>query len=164
MCAGEGGAPLGKGCACPARPPSPSSQKYSWAETRSPGPPSGLLRGAGSLTPGSYPTLMAWAHPLLPQDRMQRRTQSQDGQAMESQSLGPRAWACTLTPALGQPHCPTTAARVAQGLVQPSVDTLLCSASASGLNTWGPSVFPCGFVSQLHDALGLSLLDKTPAS
>lgn len=65
-------------------------------------PPSGLLRAAGSLTPGTLPTLTPRGRgrsPYRPQDRMQTRPQSQGGLARESQ---PRAQSRGLhfTPAL----------------------------------------------------------------
>lgn len=53
-------------------------------------------------------------------------------------SPGPRAWTCTLPLVLSQPHCPTRAAGVAQGPVQPPVDTLPCQATASGPNSRHP--------------------------
>lgn len=52
-----------------------------------------------------------------------------------------------------------------QGLVQPSVDILPCQVSASGTSptdTQGPSFSLCGFLSQVYEAWGLCLRDKTP--
>lgn len=162
MCAGEGGAPLREGCACPARPPSPSSQKYSWAETRSPA----VWPAQRSRLPDAW--LLPHPHglgvpPVTPgqdaKEAPEPRWPSHGIPVSWAQSLGLHSNPCPWSTPLPNHSC-----QVAQGLVQPSGDTLLCSASASGLNTRGLSVFPCGFVSQPHDALGLSLLDKTPAS
>lgn len=109
--------------------PSPSSQKYSWAETRSPHRLACSRQQALCRLAPSLPD-MPWTHPLPPsgQDaRDPRATVVNPGNPP-----GPRAWTCTLPPALHQPHCPTGAASVAQSPVQPSADTLPCQASASG--------------------------------
>lgn len=61
MCAGEEGAPLW--AALPAPPAHPAKNT---AGLKPDPAPSGLLKAAGSLTPGSLPTLMPWAQPLPP--------------------------------------------------------------------------------------------------
>ena len=71
---------------CP--PAGSSSQKYSWAETRSPA----VWPAQSSRLPDAW--LSPHPHalgrsPYRPQDRMQKRPQSQGGQARESQSPGP---------------------------------------------------------------------------
>lgn len=103
MCVLERGCPSRGSCACPALPPAHPAQNTA-----------GLKPDLPTVWPAQSSRLPdAWLCPhhhalgALPttQDRVQRRPQCQDGQARESQSLGLRAWACTLPPALGQPHC-----------------------------------------------------------
>lgn len=60
VCRG-GGCPSMGGCACLLAHPAKNT-----AGLKPDPPPSGLLKAAGSLTPGSLPTLVPWAQPLPP--------------------------------------------------------------------------------------------------
>lgn len=99
MCAGEEGAPLW--AALPAPPAHPAKNT---AGLKPDPPPSGLLKAAGSLTPGSLPTLMPWAQPLPPPGQDAKRPRSQGGRARESQS-----WA--QSPGLHFTPCPRSTSR-----------------------------------------------------
>lgn len=158
VCVLERGCPYRGSCACPALPPTHPAKNTAGLKPDLPT----VWPALSSRLPDAWlcPHLHALGALPTTQDRVQRRPQCQDGQARESQSLGPRAWSCTLLPGLGQPHCPT---RAAMGHRAPPsiVDTLSCQALASG-QAQTPRTHE--FVSQLHDTMGLCPLDKTPTS
>ena len=155
-------------CACPTRPPAHPAKNTAGLKPDPPTSPATVWPAQGSRLPdaGLPPHSHALgAPPTTPRTRCKRGLRARVAKP-GNPSPGPRVWACTLPPAVSQPHCPTRAARVAQGPVQPSVDTLPCQAldSVPSPRHPGPSVFLRGFVSQLQAALGRYLLDRTPAS
>lgn len=141
----RGVTPLGEGCACSVQPLSPSSQKYCWVETRSPAvwpaqnsrlPDAWLLPcphalGASSTTPGQDA-----------EEAPEPRWPCQGILVSWAQSLGLHSTPC---PQSTSWRATTRAAKVAQGPVQPSVDTLPRQASPSGSSLRYPeliSFFP----------------------
>lgn len=95
-----GGCPSLGGPACP-----PAHPAKNTAGLKPDPPPSGLLKAAGSLTPGSLPTLMPWAQPLPPPGQDAKEApRSQGGRARESQS-----WA--QSPGLHFTPCPWSTSR-----------------------------------------------------
>lgn len=76
MCVLGRGVPLCGQLCLPNSAPSPSSQKYSWAETRSPHPPRAVWPAQSSRIPDAgFPAAShaLGAPPYHPQDLMQKR-------------------------------------------------------------------------------------------